>query len=157
MTKGKTLRALPLNRRIAPTVLAFGSLLAVRSACACDLQVESGWIRAAPPGAGTLAAYATLKNTGVKTVAITTISTDAAAMAMLHETTVKNGLSEMRMLPSLSIAVGATLVLAPGGKHLMLTGLRGLPKVGEHVKIDFTDAAGCVTQGDFSVRPITSN
>jgi copper(I)-binding protein len=98
-----------------------------------------------------------IKNTGAKTVAITTISTDAATMAMLHETTVKDGIAEMRMLSSLRIAAGATLTLAPGGKHLMLTGLKGLPKVGEHVKIAFTDAAGCVTEGDFGVRAIMPN
>jgi hypothetical protein len=148
---------MPLNRYSAPIAFAFVGLLSLRAACACDLQVQSGWIRAAPPGAGTLAAYATLKNTGAKTMAITKISTDAAAMAMLHETTVKNGISEMRMLPSVTIAVGATLTLAPGGKHLMLTGLKRLPKVGEHVTIAFTDESGCITEGDFSVRSITSN
>jgi copper(I)-binding protein len=148
---------MPLNRSIAPIAAAFLGLLSVRAACACDLQVESGWIRAAPPGASTLAAYAMLKNTGVNAVAIATITTDAAEMAMLHETTVTNGISEMRMLPSLRIAGGATLTLAPGGKHLMLTGLKGLPKVGEHVKIAFTDESGCVTQGDFGVRSMMSD
>jgi hypothetical protein len=119
---------------------------------ACDLKVESGWIRELPPTATSLAAYATLKNNGLKKVDITAIKTSAAGMAMVHETTVKDGLSQMRMLSSLSIAAGDMVTLSPGGKHLMLTELKRLPKAGDHVRISFTDASGCVTEADFSVR-----
>ena len=146
-----------LNRFILSAVVAFTSLLNVATACACDLKVESGWIRESPPTATTLAAYATLRNTGAKAVQITAISTKAAEMAMLHETTVKDGFAQMRMLSSLSIAAGAKVTLAPAGKHLMLTGLKGLPKAGDHMAISFTDASGCVTEGDFSVRSISSD
>jgi hypothetical protein len=146
-----------VNRFTLAAVVTFINLLSVATACACDLKVESGWIRELPPTATSLAAYATLTNAGVKTVQITAISTKAAEMAMLHETTVKDGLSQMRMLSSLSIAAGAKVTLVPGGKHLMLTGLKGLPKAGDHVTISFTDASGCVTEADFSVRSSTSN
>lgn len=148
---------MPVNRFILTAVAAFINLLSVATACACDLKVESAWIRELPPTATSLAAYATLTNTGVKAVEITAISTKAAKMAMLHETTVKDGLSQMRMMPSLRIAAGAKVALVPGGKHLMLTGLKGLPKAGDRVTISFTDASGCITEADFSVRSSTSN
>jgi hypothetical protein len=146
-----------LNKFILIAVVALAHLLSMATAGACDLKVESGWIRELPPTVTSLAAYATLTNMGVKRVEITAISTKAAEMAMVHETTVKNGLSQMRMLSSLSIAAGAKVTLVPGGKHLMLTGLKGMPKAGDHVTISFTDASGCVTEADFSVRSSTSN
>jgi copper(I)-binding protein len=146
-----------LNKLILIVVFGPAHLLGMATAGACDLKVESGWIRELPPMATSLAAYATLTNMGTKKVEITAISTGAAEMAMLHETAIKNGFSQMRMLSSLSIAAGAKVTLAPGGKHLMLTGLKGMPKAGDHVSIAFTDASGCVTEADFSVRSSTSN
>ncbi len=146
-----------LNKFILIAVLAPAQWLSMATAGACDLKVESGWIREMPPTATSLAAYATLTNMGAKAVEITAISTSAAEMAMLDETTVNNGLSQMRMLSSLTIAAGAKVTLAPGGKHLMLTGLKRMPKAGDHVSIAFTDASGCVTEADFSVRSSTSN
>ena len=135
---------------------ALAGVLAQSPAAACDLKILSAWIREATPGATSLAAYATFENTGAKTLRITTIDTTAASMAMVHETLVKNGVAEMRMVSDLDLAVGAKLKLAPGGKHLMLSGLSSLPKVGDEVIIHFTDASGCVTTGQFKVRPLLS-
>jgi copper(I)-binding protein len=119
---------------------------------ACDLKVESAWIRTAPPAATTLAAYATLTNTGTSTLKITETSSPSVQMAMLHETSVVNGVAQMRMLDSLSIPAGGTVLLAPGGKHLMLMGLKNVPKSGDHLSIVFTDSTGCVTSVPFAVQ-----
>ena len=134
-----------------------GGLLAGNTLVACDLQVEDGWVREAPPGAPSIAAYGILKNQGTKAVEVTGISSRAADMTMLHESTVKDGISQMRMLSSIRIPAGGSLKLAPGGKHIMLTGPRSTPKPGEHLSIVFTDASGCVTTGDFTVRPLTAD
>jgi copper(I)-binding protein len=129
-------------------------LLGVTGVTACDLQVEAGWIREAPPAAASLAAYAILKNSGRRPLQITGFRSRVAGMAMLHETTIDGGMARMRMLPSLTIAAGVPVMLAPGGKHLMLTGLTSLPKAGDHVEIAFTDASGCITHADFVVRAL---
>jgi copper(I)-binding protein len=130
--------------------------LAGPAAAACDLKVRSAWIREATPGASALAAYGIFENTGAKPLRITKIETAAAAMAMIHETLVENGVAEMRMVSDLDLAAGGKLKLAPGGKHLMLSGLKSLPKVGDQIIIEFTDAAGCVTSAPFKVRPLLS-
>jgi copper(I)-binding protein len=146
----------PPNRTLL-SVLFLAGLLDLRSAAACGLQVTSAWIREAPPSATALAAYATLTNSGNETLTITSVSAPVAALAQLHETTLKDGMVLMRMLSSLTIPAGGTMTLTPGGKHLMLTGIKGLPKAGEQVTIAFTDATGCVTHADFKVRSTNSN
>jgi copper(I)-binding protein len=62
--------------------------------------------------------------------------------------------ARMRMISSLTIAAGAQVILAPGGKHLMLTGLMSRPNVRDQVEIIFTDASGCATRADFVVRAL---
>jgi periplasmic copper chaperone A len=128
------------------------ALLASLAAGACDLKVESAWIRTAPASATTLAAYAVLRNTGTSLLNITETSAPSMQMAMLHETSIVNGVAQMRMLASLSIPAGANVVLAPGGKHIMLMGMKSVPKQGDHVTIVFTDSLGCATRAEFSVQ-----
>lgn len=133
---------------------AFGctALLASLAAGACDLKVESAWIRSAPASAPTLAAYAVLTNTGTSMLKITSTTAPSMQMAMLHESSIVNGVAQMRMLDSLSIPAGAKLELAPGGKHIMLMGMKAVPKEGDHVTIVFTDSLGCATSAEFSVQ-----
>lgn len=94
--------------------LACANLLGFTRVSACDLQVDAGWIREAPPGATSLAAYATLKNTSRHPLQIDGVNAQGAEQAMLHETTVEGDIVRMRMMSSLAIAAGAKVVLAPG-------------------------------------------
>jgi periplasmic copper chaperone A len=140
------------HKRLGLASLGCAVLLASLTATACDLKVDSAWIRTAPPTATSLAGYAILSNTGSKPLTITQTKAPAVDMAMLHETTIQNGVAQMRMLDSLSIEPGAQVLLAPGGKHIMLMGLKSVPKAGEHVTIIFTDSLGCATSAEFAVQ-----
>lgn len=106
------------------------------------LGVTDAWIRAAPPGATMLAGYATLSNTGDAPVSILTVQSDAFRMTSLHETVVQEGVSKMRELHRVDIAPGATVALAPGGKHLMLMQPRHDVAPGEKVEVRFLLADG---------------
>lgn len=141
-----------INQALSVSGILAAALLASFSASACDLKVEAAWIRTAPPAATTLAAYAVLKNTGSGTLKITEATAPTMQMAMLHETTLVNGVAQMRLLDSLSIPAGGELLLAPGGKHLMLMGMKSVPKQGDHVTIIFKDSEGCATSTEFSVQ-----
>ncbi len=132
-------------------IAAIVSFTAAVAVSACDLTVTGAWIREAPPGAATMAAYAVLVNHGTKWLEITAIHAAVADKAMLHESTVQDGIAQMRMLSSVKIAPGDRLRLAPGGKHIMLTGATRAPRSGERVTIAFTDASGCVTEAEFTV------
>ena len=94
------------------------------------LLISKAWVRAMPPGRKMTAAYMQLQNQGSNIVTIEGVST-VAADASLHETTTVDGQSRMRSISSLRIAPGESVVLEPGGRHIMLMGLSTTPVAGE--------------------------
>lgn len=110
-------------RRRDMMVLALGLLLpAVAMAQAPALQVEHAWARATPGGLRSGAVYLTLRNAGVPD-RLTGAATPLADMAMLHESYDDHGIARMRMLDGVALPAGGSVVLRPGGIHIMLTGL----------------------------------
>jgi copper(I)-binding protein len=97
-----------------------------------NMEVSAAWARATPPGAGVGAAYGTIVNEGTTADRLVRVTSPAAEQASIHETVEHNGVAQMRPLDEgVPVAGGKTLVLAPGGLHIMLTGLRGPLKAGE--------------------------
>jgi periplasmic copper chaperone A len=86
------------------------------------LSAQDAWIRATP-GSDVAAAYLVLHNAGTHPVVVVGVSSPAASMAMIHETTLTNGMSSMRPHERLRVNPGETVRLAPGGLHIMLQGL----------------------------------
>jgi copper(I)-binding protein len=115
------------------------------------LGVTDAWIRAAPPGAGALAGYATLANTGDAPLTLLTVQSDAFRMTSLHETIVDGGVAKMRELHRLVIAPGQTVALEPGGRHLMLMQPRDEVAVGGKVRMMFLLADGTRVETYFDV------
>ena len=105
-----------------------------RSAPPPGLIALQAWIRATP-GSDVAAAYLTLHNTGTGARVVTGVRSPLAGRAMIHESTVVNGLATMRARERLRIGAGETLRLAPGGLHVMLMGLKRPLKVGEEVPL----------------------
>lgn len=118
------------------------------------IRVDGAWARATPSGAKTGAIYLTITNTGTVPDTIQSASTPAADKAELHEMKMANGVMEMRPVPSLTIAPGKSLVLAPGGYHLMLIGLKAPLKEGEMVPVTVTFAHAGAQQVMASVAKI---
>jgi hypothetical protein len=83
---------------------------------------------------------------------IVSAESSAAGMVMLHETMMHGDMAMMRDLPELLVPAGGKAELAPGGKHLMLMGMKAALKAGDHVTITLIDDSGCRIAGDFSVR-----
>ncbi|HUD42175.1 MAG TPA: copper chaperone PCu(A)C [Dokdonella sp.] len=129
--------------------LAFGA--AGAAAAAGSLAVEQAWIRAAPPGVPMLAGYADLRNDGDAPLRISAVESAAFDSVSLHETTVVEGVSRMRELPGLAIDAGATVRLAPGGKHLMLMEPRQPVDARAPVKLRFVLEDGRRVEADFVV------
>ena len=102
-----------------------------------DLNVRDGWARATAEGQTSGAVYLTIDNKGGAD-RLVSVSTDQAAMAMLHENATANGVSQMRMLESVDIPANGQAVLAPGGKHIMLEGLRGELVKGYRFEVQLT-------------------
>lgn len=133
--------------RAAATVV---SLLLVLSVAACGssasnttqpdglfVSVSGAWVRAAASG-GLTAAYLTITNDGLDDQTLVGVSTPAAKSASLHETTTKDGVTGMQPIGGVAIPGGETVVLEPGGYHIMLEGLTGDLVAGQVVEFTVT-------------------
>lgn len=110
------------------------------------LTVKDGWARPGAAGADT-AVYFTIVNGKVAADTLTSAKSDAAGETGIHQTTTDaSGMTGMGMVSSIPIAGGATVQFAPGGYHVMLTGLKKELKVGDQVQVVLTfQNAGTVT------------
>lgn len=109
--------------------------------------VADAWIRP-PMGADLPAAgYLTIVGAADAADALVGASSPIAERVEVHETMAGgSGMTAMRPVARLEIGAGATVRLEPGGYHLMLFGLTGMPAVGETVELTLTfEIAGEVT------------
>ncbi len=77
------------------------------------------WARATAPGATTGAVYGRLENRSPDTLVLTSVSFEQAAHVMVHRTVEQNGMMRMKHA-DISLAPGESVILAPGGLHMML-------------------------------------
>ena len=127
--------------------LAATTLLIVAASFAfaqdASIQVEQPWARATPAGASTGAVYLTITNKSQEMDRMLSASSDVADKLQIHEMKVVNGIMEMREVPSgLPVPAKGSVVLKPGGFHVMLIGLKKPLKAGETIPLtlDFEKA-----------------
>jgi copper(I)-binding protein len=89
------------------------------------VRVSGAWARPTPPGAKAAAAYFTLESEAADTLVAAAPADTLTSAAELHEMfrDPKGGMG-MRALAALELPARTRITLAPGGTHLMLTGLR---------------------------------
>ena len=110
---------------LKPALLSL--MLAVATACSPPgpkLSVKDGWARATG-ASDSAAAYFTIQNEG-GAGKLTGVRSNVG-QAMLHETSLEGGVMRMRPIDSaegLIIPSNGRLLLAPGGAHVMITGLK---------------------------------
>ncbi len=109
-----------------------------------SVQVDHAWARATASAGQAGAAYFTITATAADQLAAA--STPVAQTAQLHQSRMSNGVMEMRPVSGLAVTPGHPVTLAPGGYHMMLTGLKQPLKAGDHFPLTLTFAhAGAVT------------
>ena len=128
-------------RRMALTALGVGTIMVAgcgrsERTVATSFEVHDAWVRAAPDSGSTTAAYIRFVNGSPDTVAVSHFSSDDAREVELQESSVdSSGTAHMTMHDNLVIAPGHTVVMRPGGYHLMMIGTtRPLP-AGKLVRI----------------------
>ena len=131
--------------------LIFGSG-AVAATPGCQPKFEAAWIRSAPPGTTALAAYGRLRNDCPKPFVVTGLSAPDFAMAMIHQTRIDKGVSQMRPAENLAVPARSTLEFAPGGRHMMLMHPMRPLKVGDRVWLELTLSGGVRVRAQFEVR-----
>jgi copper(I)-binding protein len=119
------------------------------------LVATDAWVRVTP-GSDLAAAYLTLRNTGKKAVTVIGVDCPDASMAMIHQTTVKGGISRMRPHEQLVVLPGATVKLEPEGLHIMLHGVTKPLAPGASVPLVLRLSDGTSVQVVAPVRPLNA-
>jgi len=108
------------------------------------IHIDHAWSRAAISGHEGVV-YLTITDTGAEDT-LTGVTTPVAAEATLHQSIDDHGVMKMRPVGPLPIEPGKPVTLAPGGYHIMLTGLTQALKQGDSFPITLSFAkAGQVT------------
>ena len=126
---------------LAVCLASFGGCGETESPPSPGISLEDGWVRSMPlmtegEGAGTnSAAYLVIRNGGESTDRLTGAVTPVAEAVEVHESRVVNDVMTMREVGVLEIPPGDSVVLKPGGLHLMLLGLRAPLLEGEELDL----------------------
>jgi copper(I)-binding protein len=109
-------------RRAALGCGVLAMLGALAGHAATPLQIKNAWVRATAPGQDVAAAYMDI--TATTALALTGVASPVAAKVEVHSMAIEDGIMKMRALDRLELPAGQKVDLKPGGKHLMLTGLK---------------------------------
>jgi copper(I)-binding protein len=108
------------------------------------IEVAGAWARPTVGQGRMSAAYMTIANKGDTDDTLKSARTPKAKAVELHQTTMTaDGVMQMRKVEDgLPVEAGASLVLEPGGAHLMLLGLEDALKAGEELvlTLEFANA-----------------
>jgi copper(I)-binding protein/cytochrome oxidase Cu insertion factor (SCO1/SenC/PrrC family) len=107
-----------------------------------EVAVVNAWVREADRRARMNAGYMTLVNPGNEDIRLLKVESEAFDYVEVHEMAKVDGLMEMRELPALLIPAHDRARLAPGGKHLMMSGPRRSLEKGERVELVLTFDTG---------------
>ena len=99
-----------------------------------DIQLGNAWARPTrgdAPGA----VYVAINNKGSADDRLVGAFTDHAAMAMVHQSELVDGVATMRMAGEINVPAGSRIEMVPGGTHIMLEGLRAPLKTGDQFEL----------------------
>lgn len=114
-------------------ILAFVLALGGCDAPAPRIEISDAWTRATTATASSAAVYMTIANQGGKDQ-LTSVTTPAAKAATLHTMTMDGSVMRMRAnSDGIEVAAEGSLMLAPNGTHVMLTGLKRPLVQGERI------------------------
>lgn len=99
------------------------------------ITVEEAWIRPAPMGGGVAAGYMTIRNGGPGDDALIGARAEFASEVQVHESIVQDDIAVMRPVEAIPVPAGGTVLLEPGGYHLMLMDVQEGIEFGETVTI----------------------
>jgi periplasmic copper chaperone A len=126
---------------------------ALAAAQATPLIVQNAWMRKVP-GADSAAVYLVLRNTTLQPVIVIGVRSPSASHVMIHQTSTAGGQSRMRQHEKLIIGPGKSVAFEPGGMHVMLSGFKKSPLIGQTVPLVLLLSNGETVAVAAVVRPV---
>jgi len=129
-------------RKLIITFLTIGAL-ASGAAVAGMLEIGTVQLRATAPGMGMTGGYVVITNNGNSDERLVAVSAGFAKRVELHEMIHDNGVMKMREREGgIQIPAGETVMLKPGGLHIMFMGLSETMIPGEMREITLEFVSG---------------
>lgn len=141
---------------IAAALLAAAPALA-HEFTAGDLEIIHPAIPAPNAAARSAAGYLAISNGGTEADRLLAVEGEFAQRIMLHTTEFSaEGVARMTHLDAIDIPAGETVVLEPGGMHVMLMGLTGTLAEGEAVPATLVFERAGRVEVEFAIDPAGS-
>ena len=111
-----------------------------------DINISLPFTRATLPNAPVGGGFLTIENAGAEADRLVSASSGVAEKTQIHEMAMQGDVMKMgELADGLEIPAGETVVLAPGGLHIMFIGLKQAFVEGETVAVTLTfEKAGSV-------------
>ena len=122
--------------------LMLGFVALSASADGVDIQVLDPCVLAAPPNVKVMAAYLEIKNSGEKPRILTDVFSPAFDEVGIHRSVVHENMVHMEQMKELTIPPRSSVVLKPGGMHLMLTNAKKPLPIGDQVPVTLIFRSG---------------
>ena len=132
------MRTATLAAVVAAGLAAVGVAAAQPNQPSPRIEIAQPWARATPGRAQNGAVYLTIRApAGDRLVAL---SSPVAAAVELHESAMAGMVTKMRRLAGVAIPAGQSVAFAPGGRHIMLVGLKAPLREGQSFSLTLTFA-----------------
>jgi hypothetical protein len=118
------------------------------------VTVAHPWARATPGGAEVGAAYLEIKAARGAADRLVAARSPAARTVELHTHRLEGNVMRMRRIDAIPIAAGKSVVLAPGGHHIMLMGLIAPLKEGDLLKLSLVFEKAGEIEVEATVEPM---
>ena len=121
---------------------------------ASGITVAHPWARATPGGAKVGGAYLEIKAAAGTSDRLVAVKSPAAGAAELHNHIMEKGIARMRRVDAIAVPAGKSVVLKPGGYHLMLTDLKAPLKEGDLLKLTLVFEKAGEIEVEATVEPL---
>lgn len=133
--------------------LVAAAVLAAAPAFA-QIRADSAWVRPSVPGQRASGGFVQLHNGGGAADRLLGGSTPAADAVELHSMAMDGNVMVMREVDAIAVPARGTLVLGPGGFHMMLMGLKAPLKAGDKVPVTLRFEKAGELKVDFLVSAV---
>lgn len=131
---------------IALFVTMFSCLVAAQ-----DILIDNASIRQPMPGRTVTAGYFTLHNSTTEEQRLVAVSSPMFAKIELHQHLHLNGMMKMEQVDFITIPAQQSVVLQPGGLHLMLFEPVAVLQPGQMLEVELTFANGSLLKAEVPV------
>lgn len=128
---------------------------AVANAAGSSIHLYDSWVREAPPSARVLAGFLSIMNHGREDMVLVSVEAHGFEKVEMHRTESKGKMSHMVRQEEITVPAGETVLLEPGGYHLMLMRPEKSFRAGDNISLKFKFKNGEILEQKAIVRKST--